>query len=216
MKRTPTLLAVVTVLTLSALIAGCTKQPDIRQELQVALEESQALKKDNEGLRAAVVQQAKTIESLRGLGGQERLAKLFHVVDIRVGRYSGGFDLDGKQGDEGIKVFLQPLDRQGSVIKAAAKVKIQLYDLAEAPKDNLIGQYEWDVEDVGSHWSSGFATYHYSFVCPWKSDPPNHNQITVRAEFTDYLTGKTFEAQKLCKIELPPPKTTETKPAKQD
>ena len=28
-----------------------------------------------------------------------------------------------------------------------------------------------------------------------------------RATFTDYLTGKTFTAQKLCKIKLPPART---------
>ena len=29
-------------------------------------------------------------------------------------------------------------------------------------------------------------------------------EITIRVTFTDYLTGRTFTAQKLCKVKVPP------------
>ena len=56
----------------------------------------------------------------------------------------------------------------------------------------------------GATWAfSGFMTNYYSFICPWKSSPPAHEEITVRVEFVDYLTGKSFTAQKTCKLQLP-------------
>ena len=35
-----------------------------------------------------------------------------------------------------------------------------------------------------------FLGFHYILECPWKTIPRN-GEITVRVEFTDYLTGKT-------------------------
>ncbi len=205
---------------LAAMVGGCivdkAEYEKLKIERQTALEEVKKLTERNEGLQAEVIVQRKTIESLQVLG-KERMEKLFYVEQIKLGRYTGGLNLDGEEGDEGIKVYIEPIDQHGSVIKAAAKVKVQLYDLAKPQAENLIGEYEWDVDKVAKQWSSGLLTYHYSFVCIWKADPPAHKDITVRVEFTDYLTGKSFGAQKLCRVKLPPPtpeKAPETKPAK--
>ncbi|MHC4982314.1 MAG: hypothetical protein ACYTF6_03995 [Planctomycetota bacterium] len=153
-------------------------------------------------LQTTRAEQREQIRTLQGLG-EKRLERLYHVTAIRLGRYTGGIDTDGKPGHEGIKVYLQPIDQHGSVIKAAGDVEIQLYDLAKPAEKNLIGKYTWPVDEAAKQWSSGFVTYHYGFVCPWKNEPPKHEEITVRVQFTDYLTGKTFAAQKLCKIKRP-------------
>jgi len=42
--------------------------------------------------------------------------------------------------------------------------------------------------------------------CPWPPPdrkPPEHRDLTIRVQFTDYLTGKTFLAETLCRIKLP-------------
>ncbi len=156
-------------------------------------------------LQATIAAQEKLIAGLRGLG-DKRLEKLFHVEQIELGRYTGGVDTDDQPGDDAIKVYLRPMDRDGSTIKAAGDVTIQLYDLAEPPESNLIGEYKWSVDELSRQWSSGFMTYHFSFVCPWRADPPKHEEITVRVTFTDYLTGRTFSEQKACTITLPPGK----------
>lgn len=214
MKHSPAATVVVAMLALCFLTAGCGDQVKLQQNLQTALEENQKLKTENQGLQSAVVQQAKTIETLRGLGGQERLKKLYLVKTIKLSKYTGGFDLDGKTGDEGIKVYIEPVDQYGHVIKAPATVKIQLFDLAETAEKNLLGEYKWTVEETGKEWSGGFGAYHYSFVCKWKNDPPKRREITVRVELTDYLTAEVFQAQKLCKITLKPKKISETTPVK--
>jgi len=196
---------------LAALLAtggGCVlvnkaEYEKLKSDRKLAVEETQKVKELNAGLQVELVAQRKQIDSLQALGGPERLKRLFHVRRIALGRYTGGVDLDGDEGDDGIKVYLRPIDADGSVIKAAGGVKIQLFDLAIEGKDNLIGRYEWTAEQISKQWSSGFMTYHFSFECPWKASPPAHDEITVRVEFTDYLTGKVLTAQKLCKVNLP-------------
>ena len=170
------------------------------------------LKRKNELLELTIERQNRNIEELRALG-ERRLSKLFYVNDIRLGKYTGGLDTDGKDGDEAIKVYLDPVDQYGSLIKAAGDVKIQLFDLATPSGENLIGEYSWGVDEMPEHWSDAlFGGSHFSFVCPWKQLPA-HNQITVRVEFTDYLTGKTFTAQKVVNIRIP--KALATQPASQ-
>ena len=215
----PTRLTAVCALAAASLTApGCAvpkeKYDRTATQLTEAREALRKLQGDRDGLQAVVIDQQKQIRVLQRLG-EGRMEKLFHVRRIALGRYTGGADLDGVEGDDGIKVYLRPIDQEGSVVKTAGEVRIGLFDLAADPQDNLIGEYEFTVEQVSKQWSGGFMAYHFSFECPWKLAPPARDEITVRVQFTDYLTGKVFTAQKLCKVKLPPlPVTAETRPAK--
>ena len=142
--------------------------------------------------------QIKTLQNL----GEKRLDLLFHIVKIDIGRHSGGVDIDGKSGHDVIRVFLSPRDCDGSAIKAAGDVKIILYDLAAPDGKTLISEYEFFVNEISKHWASGFMTYHYSFDCKLPATHA-HDKITIYVTFTDYLTGKTFTAQKPVTIILP-------------
>ena len=188
------------------LCAGCMEPDTLTPKLQKQLQASQAREKQLtaqvEKLVAHSDEQDKQIATLRKLG-PDRLGKLFVVDRIKLGRYTGGIDTDKKPGQDAIKVIVKPYDRAGSIIKAAGEIKIQLFDLGAPKAERLIAEFIYPVEKIGKHWSSGFMSYHYSFDCLWPS-PPKNPDITVRAEFTDYLTGKTFSDQKLIKITLPP------------
>ena len=173
------------------------------EKLRQAERQIAELRSDNADLTGELAAQRKRAESLMKLG-DKRLEAIFHVERIQLGRYTGGIDTDDKPGHDAIKVYLDPIDADGSTIKAAGDVTIQLFDLAADPKANLLGEYRWRVAEISKQWSSGFVAYHYSFVCPFKS-PPAHEELTIRVQFVDYLTGKTFTAQKLVKVVLASP-----------
>jgi hypothetical protein len=204
---TPRLAPISVLLTALAAMTGCQPEVDVKalKGQVIALEQEKAkLTEETLSQKATIEQQRKQIDTLQSLGGQKRLGKLYLVQSVSLGRYTGGIDKDGKAGDDGIKVYLEPTDQAGSVIKAAGEVKVRLYDLAAAPSENLVGEFRFDVDEVAKHWSGGFGVYHYSFECLWGDKPPKHDEITVRVEFTDYLTGKTFSAapQMVCKVKL--------------
>lgn len=173
-----------------------------RLDLAAARDQAARLEQANLRLRAQVASQQQQIQTLQALGGPDRLEKLFRVQRILLGRHSGGIDLDNIGGDDGIRVYLRPIDQSGSVIKVAGEAKVQLFDLAGEPGETLVGQRTWTVEQLASQWASGFVSHHFTLTCLWADaeNPPAHKQITVRVEFIDYLTGKTFSAQKLCII----------------
>ena len=169
-------------------------------ELRELRRENAALKAEVHELRLSAAKREKLIQRLRGLG-EKRLDLLFTVARIELGRYTAGADLDGKPGHDGVRVYLRPLDRDGHAIKAAGSVTVRLFDL-DRQGDNLLATCEFPVEKIAAHWHGGFGTYHYRFDCPWKR-PPTDGEVTVRVVFTDYLTGRSFSAQKLLKVKPP-------------
>lgn len=204
------MLVMISAALVSAALPGCPgmnpfsdkKVKQLTADLASARAETELARKDADDAKSQLAGKQKRIDTLVALG-PDRLKKLYDVTSLKLGQYTGGADLDGQAGDDGIKVFLRPIDANGDTIKAAGSVTIQLYDLAQPPDKTLIGKYEWSVDQVAKKFSGGFMAYHYTFTCPWKDAPPKHDQITVRLEFVDYLTGKTLPVQKLCKVDLP-------------
>ncbi len=171
----------------------------LNADLADARGETKAAKQAAADAQNESVRRQKRIETLVGIG-PDRLKKLYYPVQLKLGQYTGGADLDGQPGDDGVKVYLRPLDQRGDTVKVAGTVTIELYDLAA--KDNkLIGQYQFNVDEVSKAFSGGFMAYHFTFTCPWKPARPKNSELTIRAEFTDYLTGKKLTAQKICKID---------------
>jgi hypothetical protein len=213
---------------LAAWTAGCeptvpkAKFDQLNQTWLDTLRDNRELTRSNQQLGETIGRQNQQIATLQHLG-DKRLEKLYYVTDLELGRRSGGIDRDGQAGDDAVIVYLQPVDREGAVIKAAGDVTIQLYDLANPPAENLIGEYHWSVDELGQTWAGGFlGSSQFSLLCPWPDGPPAHGQITIRATFTDYLTGRTFTAQKTVTVHLPgappasktePPPSTEAAPA---
>ena len=209
MTRPPAAILAAAVLTVPFLAGGCgIVDVDVHEEtvreLRALKEAHHKLQLEAHELRTRSAGQAKRIQTLEALGGPARLAKLFTVARIDLGKYTGGADTDDKPGHEVIRVFLQPVDQDADVLKAAGSAVVQVYDLAQPEGKNLLGEYRWDVDQLARKWNDMFLGNHYALECPWKSGPPVHDEITLRVEFTELLTGKTFRAQKVCKIELPP------------
>jgi hypothetical protein len=181
----------------AAAAAGCE---DLRPQLQQLQQDNARLSAKVQELQQALTEKDRQIRTLQGLGSK-RLELLFHVKKLELGRYTAGVNLDGKPGDEGVRVYLRPLDADGHPIKAAGKVRIQLFDLSRN-ENNLLAEHVFGVEKTAQHWFGAFLAYHYRFDCRWAA-APDRPDVTVRAAFTDYLTGREFTAQKVCKVSLP-------------
>jgi len=196
---------------IGSLLGGCAPPPTVEDS---SAGEVIQLRRDVVRLRHALTdaqqqlarqdQQLATLQAL----GTRRLENLFRVARIRLGRFTGGYDSDEKPGEDGVKVYVEPIDEAGSVLKAAGSVTIQLFDLAAPDGEYDLGAHRFDVDTIANHWFSGAFTNHYSFVCPWGERRPSCSEVTVRVTFVEYLTGKTFIAQKRAPVEGPPPPAT--------
>ncbi len=170
-------------------------------QLDKAKRENVKLREQAAGLQQDLKARDEHIVRLQGLGGK-RMALLFTVAKIKLGRTSG-VNLDQAPGDDGVRVYLKTIDRDGHAVKAAGDVTVQLFDLAAGAPRNLLERHDFPAADAAKHFSGGFLMNQYRFDCPFKSGPPKRPELTVRVTFTDYLTGQTFTAQKVIDLALP-------------
>jgi len=186
------------------LATGCAAQPqsDLRRELLLAREQI-ARQGDELAAREETIRTLEQrIDSIRAISPDD-LKKTFHPTSVEIASLSGGYNDDGKPGDDGVVVYLRPLDDDGDVLKAAGEIRIQLYDLSASPGSTLIGEYVFPVEDARKLWYGKLMTQHYTLHCPWKHGPPKSTELTVRATFVDYLTQRVISTQRPVTVKLP-------------
>ena len=129
---------------------------------------------------------------------------LVYPEKLVIASLSGGSDYDGQPGDDGVTVYLQPVDRDGDVLKVAGEIRIKLFDLAAPERENLIGEYFVPPDEARKLWYGALMTSHFTVKCPWQHGPPSHPEITIRATFIDYLMKRVMTAQTTCTVKLPP------------
>jgi hypothetical protein len=135
----------------------------------------------------------------------ERLAKLTTTHGLSFGQLSGGDNPDSTQEpDTQLKVFVVPVDADGTPIKAAGSFKVEAYDLDD-PAKPLLGTWNFSLDATHSSFYSQLGMYTYVLVCPLKVRPI-HPHVTMRVSFDDALTGWQFVDQVQGLIHLQPPR----------
>ncbi|MFQ6048128.1 MAG: hypothetical protein ACE5K7_02060 [Phycisphaerae bacterium] len=191
-------------------VGGCA-WPDQARQIEQLQQQNEQLRQQVESLQRQLTDnqqlldaQAQRIRTLLRLG-PKRLERLYWPVRLEIDALSGGYDADGKGGDDGVEVYLRPVDQDGHAITAAGQIRVELYDLANPDGQHLVGRRSLDPDQARRAWFGRFWTHHYTVKCPWLAGKrPTHRQITIRATFIDYLTGRTLRAQRVCTVKLAP------------
>jgi len=183
---------------------GCvsTTEADLRHEITVLREDVKERDNRIAAQQAAMAEVNRQLQVARGLTDED-FKKIFYPEKLVIDRLSGGADYDNKPGDDGVTVYLRPVDKEGDGIKVAGDITIQLYDLAAPPEQNLVGEYKVPVEQAINLWHGKFLTNHFTIKCPWPpSRAPKHPEVTVRAIFVDYLTKRVLSAQSVVTVHV--------------
>ncbi len=183
---------------LPALMGGCPPQrpPAVNTEIAELKEESAARSRQIVALESQLRTQSRQIRELMALPADQRLASIPHVVRIELAALSGGYDEQDDGIDEGIVVYLQPIDQDGDRIKAAGTATVRLVDLANPPPEQGVGTVSLGVEQLRACWY-GRISSHFTIKVPWAGGAAraHHSPITAVVSFTEHLTGRTFGAQ---------------------
>jgi hypothetical protein len=124
----------------------------------------------------------------------DRLDTLVTTHGLAFGHLTGGDNPDSTQSaDTQLKVFVAPVDADGTPIKAAGTFKVEAFDLDD-PKHPLIGTWNFDLKQTSASFYSRFALYTYVLECPFQAKPL-HPNLTIHVTFTDALTGRVFVDQ---------------------
>jgi hypothetical protein len=205
------LLTAAALLGILLLATGCEEENSLQATTQQLIESQQrvsVLEREVFDLQQETAAQDRQIATLMEMGDRNP-DLLYTVHEIRLGNYSGGWDLSGDGLEDGVKLFLTPHDQDGTLCKSAGAVTARLYDLS-AGEQSLIGEYTWTVEELAGTWTSGFMGSYFGLDCPWPAGSPEADEITAHVTFTDYLTGRTFSVQRVCEIHRTPSATEQT------
>ncbi|MBI5865268.1 MAG: hypothetical protein HZB38_12310 [Planctomycetes bacterium] len=207
-KRAPLALLGVS-LVFAPLLSGCGSNTDIDLRREISRLQEELKKKDGDlaAQFSTISELNKQLLAARSIKPED-LDKLFYPEKLTFDSLTGGENYDGKPGDDGVTVYIRPIDRDGDVVKVAGDIRIELFDLSRAT-DNLIGRYDIPLDAARKLWYGKIGTYHYTVKCPWLHGPPPGDEITIRATFRDFLTQRVLTAQTVVTVKLPP--TTQPK-----
>ncbi|MHC4206216.1 MAG: hypothetical protein ACYSTT_16315 [Planctomycetota bacterium] len=185
------------------LVNGCAN-PDEKESIGVQIEqltqEKKQLQKQIEQSEIENEQLKRQIHVLSGLPENVKLEKLNLLKNINIGRYTGFFDKDKDGSKEKLIVYIQPTDEQGDAIKAVGAAEVQLWDLNKTSGQAMLGQWKIEPDELKKLWFETLLSIYYRLtfdvadIIDSLEEPP-----TVKVTFTDYLTGKVFNEQKVIK-----------------
>lgn len=189
-------------------LAGCNSQKQTIDDSHAkCIREKQQLQKDKADIEQQNAQLKEQLAALQKFP-PDRMAHLVKIETIEFGRFTRAYDGNTEQDkdgyDDGVIVYLILKDKDGDVVKAAGSVEIELWDLTAV---RHIVTEVIPMSDLQSHWLSGPLTNHYKFQLPWLNEsPPANRFLTLKLQFQEALTGRTFEEHRKIEIRLPPPK----------
>jgi hypothetical protein len=186
-----------------ALITGCesaNNTSSLTEEIKTLKQEKSELTSLAERLKAENAQLDKQVRTLSGLPEDKRGENLYPLESVKIGRYTDLYDKDGNGSKEKLIVYIQPLDEQGDVVKTAGAVDVQLWNLNNRADKALLGQWRVAQEELKKVWFATLITINYRLTFDVAGIVESFDEpLTVKVTFTDYISGKVFEAQKAIK-----------------
>jgi outer membrane murein-binding lipoprotein Lpp len=193
------------------LLAGCQekaktpKAPKASKPLVGAKAEQSevSIKRENEKLKAENQQLEEQIKTLTDIDRLARTEAISTISSIEMTNRCGIYDKKSDDSNSTAKnkmliVYLRPIDDMGDCIKAAGALKIELWNLNAKPDEALLKSWGIEPKDLRRKWSGSLLTSYYKLQFDVHSIlTGKEKELTLKAEFTDYLTGKILKAQQV-------------------
>jgi len=179
---------------------GCQQSNEnkpLLSKIDQLTQEKARLEKDLAQSDSEKEQLKQQVQSLSGLPRGVRLDNLYRLQRVKIHRYTNVLDEDKDGKMEKLVVYLQPIDDQGDIIKAAGAVSVQLWDLNQTSGEALLGQWSVKVEDLKKRWVTFLVTNYRLRFDLAETIERLEKPLTVKVAFTDYLSGKVFNEQRV-------------------
>lgn len=189
---------------LAALVAGCESSPirknPLAEKVDKLRQEKRELTRHIEHIESRNNDLEKQVNALHGLPDDIKLKELCDLQRVKITKYTNLFDRDKDGKKETLIVYLQPIDQDGDIIKAAGDVHVQLLNLDKDKDPALLGKWHITPNKLRKLWFNALLKTNYRLTFDVSQKVETFEEpLTVTVTFTDYLTGKVFEEQRLIK-----------------
>jgi hypothetical protein len=185
-------------------VAGCespaTPKNPLAEQVETLTQDKREMMRQIEHLESKNKDLQKQINTLHDFADDVNLKDLYDVQSIKITKYTNLFDKDKDGKWETLIVYVQPIDQDGDIVKAAGVVDIQLLDLKKDQGPELLGKWRVTPPQLRKLWFNALLKTHYRLTFDVSDKVESYEEpLTVMVTFTDYLSGKVFEEQKLIK-----------------
>ena len=188
---------------LLAAATGCSgpdKQLPLLDKIARLTEEKEDLAKQAERKQAEMEQLQKQAKVLSGLPEEVKGENLYSIEAVKITRLTNLYDKDQDGKKEKLIVYVQPIDQDGDIIKAAGDADVELWDLNNEAAKAKLGAWQVKNDELRKLWFAALmgTSYRLTFDIDDKVKDATE-PLTVKVAFTDYLTGKVFKEQRVIK-----------------
>ncbi len=140
----------------------------------------------------------KQVQTLSVVKDDTKPEDIYDLQKVRIWRYTNLYDKDEDGKIESLIVYLQPVDSDGDVIKAAGNAEVQLWDLNRQQAQALLGTWKVSSGEIKKEWYATVIASNYRLIFDISKLIDKYEKpLTVKVKFTDLLSGKTFTEQKI-------------------
>ena len=183
-------------------IAGCqgdNTRLKLASEVSLLKQQNRQCENQLKKAKAEVEHLKQQVTVLSGLKPGFKAENLYNLQSLVITRYTGFYEDDGKK--KRLLVYIQPIDEQGDVIKAAGSVDVQLWDLSK-PDKALFAEWRIEPDELKKMWVATLFSINYRLPFDVADKIAGlAGDLTVRVTLTDYLSGKVFTEQKVVKLD---------------
>ena len=184
----------------AVLLAGCgigsARKSPLEVKVEALQQEKAQLARSAEQCQVENEQLQQQIKAMAALP-KDRSENPYKLTSVRLARFTGFYDVDKDGRREKLLVYIQPIDENGDVIKAAGIVNIELWDLNKPGEQAVVGQWQIPMAELRKLWVNALVS-NYRVPLDVSVTPELLTQpLTIRITFTDYLTGQVFRDQQV-------------------
>ncbi|MBL7215755.1 MAG: hypothetical protein ISS71_08775 [Phycisphaerae bacterium] len=177
-------------------LTGCGSKNVLWDDIERLKQENTGLSLQVQSLKQEITQLAEQVDMLAGFDETTRLQDLDTLQTIRLGRRTGLYDLDEDGMNETMVVYVEPLDTAQDYVKAIGIVEVELWNLDADTAEAKLADWTLVPEEIHPLWGGNiFAGYYRLPFTITNILNGQENELTVKATFTDFLSGKVLRDQ---------------------
>jgi len=127
-------------------------------------------------------------------------------------KLTGGYNLDGQPGDEGIMVVIEPQNESAEYVDASGPISIVLLDPAYAGEQAFISRWDFDSTEAAKTLKRSLLGKGFHLKLPWTTDHPDHDTLLLHVRYTT-TEGEVLQAKQNIRVDASANKTASWSPA---
>ena len=130
------------------------------------------------------------------VAAEDENENIYVLEKVALTKHTNLYDKDGDGTREKLVVYIEPIDKDGDIIKATGAGEDELWDLNRENGQAKLDQWNVEADELSKLWFQTMMRTNYRLTFDITGLVNEFKEpLTVKVVFTDYLTGKTFKQQ---------------------